>query len=118
MTEVATLPVDKRRLVTGHESMGYFAQRYGFTLVGAIIPSLSTQAEVTAGDMSKLKNQILANRVPAVFVELGTPAAVTEALAREAKVKAVPLTTHSMPADGSYFTFMRNIASTVVESLR
>jgi zinc/manganese transport system substrate-binding protein len=116
--EVATLPVEKRRLVTGHESMGYFAERYGFILVGAIIPSLSTQAEVTAGEMSKLKKQIQANKVPAIFVELGTPAAVTEALAREAKVKAVPITTHSMPADGSYFTFMRNLARTVVESLR
>ena len=41
-----SVPETKRKLVTGHESMGYFAQRYGFKLVGAIIPSITTQAEV------------------------------------------------------------------------
>ena len=43
--EVATIPQANRKLVTGHESMGYFAQRYGFKLVGAIIPSLSSEAK-------------------------------------------------------------------------
>jgi zinc/manganese transport system substrate-binding protein len=40
--QVAALPAANRKLVTGHESMGYFAQRYGFKLVGAIIPSLTS----------------------------------------------------------------------------
>ena len=38
---VAAIPVSERKLVTGHESMGYFAQRYDFKLVGVIVPSLS-----------------------------------------------------------------------------
>jgi zinc/manganese transport system substrate-binding protein len=53
--QVAALPAANRKLVTGHESMGYFAQRYGFKLVGAIIPSLTSQAEVSAADLAALK---------------------------------------------------------------
>jgi ABC-type Zn uptake system ZnuABC Zn-binding protein ZnuA len=98
--------------------MGYFAERYGFKLVGAIIPSLSTQAEVSAAQMSALTKLILENHVPSVFAELGTPSAVAEALAREARVKTVSLTTHSLPADGSYFTFMRDIARTITGGLQ
>lgn len=117
-SEVSRIPPEKRLLVTGHESMGYFAQRYGFKLVGAIIPSLSTQAEVSAAQMSALRKLILENHVAAVFTELGTPPAVAEALAREAHVKAISLTTHSLPADGSYFTFLRDIARTITEGLQ
>ena len=117
-SDVASIPADRRKLVTGHESMGYFAQRYGFKLVGAIIPSLSTQAEVSASQMSELKKLIQANGVKVVFTELGTPAAVADELAKEAGVKAVSLTTHSLPTGGTYFDFMTGIARTIVESLR
>jgi zinc/manganese transport system substrate-binding protein len=47
--QVATLPAADRKLVTGHESLGYYAQRYGFKLVGAIVPSLTSQAEADPG---------------------------------------------------------------------
>jgi zinc/manganese transport system substrate-binding protein len=115
---VGTIPADRRKLVTGHESMGYYARRYGFTLVGAIIPSLTTQAEVSASDMAALKRLISANGVGVVFTELGTPTAVAETLAREGGVKAVALSTHSLPQDGSYFTFERNLTTLIVGGLR
>ncbi len=117
-TLVDSLPQASRRLVTGHESLGYFAQRYGFTLVGAIIPSLSTQADVSASQMAALKKIIQRAPVKAVFTELGTPKSVVDTLAKELKVKSVELTTHSLPPDGSYFTFMRDVARLVSDSLR
>jgi zinc/manganese transport system substrate-binding protein len=116
-SSVAALPVEKRKLVTGHESMGYFAQRYGFKLVGAVVPSLSSEAESSAADVVALKKLIAQNRVKVLFTELGTPARVVQTLARETGVKCVPLTTHSMPADGSYFTFMRELAGTITKNL-
>jgi zinc/manganese transport system substrate-binding protein len=70
---VAEVPEANRKLVTGHESLGYFAQRYDFKLVGAIIPSLTSQAEVSAADLATLKQLIEANQVKAIFTELGTP---------------------------------------------
>jgi zinc/manganese transport system substrate-binding protein len=115
---VNTLPEADRKLVTGHESMGYFAQRYGFKLVGAIIPSLTSQAQVSAADMADLKALIEQNQVKAIFTELGTPSAVSEAIGNETGVKVVQLTTHSLPEDGSYFTYERNLANTIVNGLK
>jgi len=115
---VNVIPQNNRKLVTGHESMGYFAQRYNFKLVGAIIPSITTQAEVSASDLAELKKLIIDNQVKAIFTELGTPKAVSEAIGKETGVKVVELTTHNLPEDGSYFTFMRNLTHVIVDGLK
>jgi len=112
------LPQANRKLVTGHESMGYFAQRYGFKLTGAIIPSLTTQADVSAADLADLKKLIEDNQVKAIFTELGTPAAVAETIGKETGVKVIELTTHSLPVDGSYSTFEHNLANTIINGLK
>jgi zinc/manganese transport system substrate-binding protein len=116
--DVATLPPDSRRLVTGHESLGYFAARYGFKLVGALIPSLSDQANVSAADLATLKQDIIDNNVKAIFAELGTSPAVVSEIGTETGVKVVQLATHFLPADGSYFTFETNLAQTIVDALK
>jgi zinc/manganese transport system substrate-binding protein len=118
MGSVNTLPQANRKLVTGHESMGYFAQRYGFKLVGAIIPSITTQADVSASDMAQLKKLIADNQVKAVFTELGTPKSVADTIGTETGIKVIELATHNLPADGSYFTFMRNMANSIIGSLK
>ncbi len=115
--EVAKLPEARRKLVTGHESLGYFAQRYGFTLVGAIIPAITSQAEVSAADLASLKQLITTNQVSAIFTELGTPPQVAQAIGQETGVKVVELTTHSLPDDGSYVTFMRNLTRVITQGL-
>jgi zinc/manganese transport system substrate-binding protein len=117
-TRVEALPAVRRKLVTGHESMGYFAQRYGFRLVGAVIPSMTSDAEGSAAGLDSLKQLIRQNQVTVVFTEVGTPPRTVEALAREARVRAVPLATHTLPADGSYFTFERQLASTILGGLQ
>jgi len=117
-SSVAAIPADNRKLVTGHESMGYYAQRFGFKLVGAIIPSVSSQAEVSASDLAALKKLIEENQVKVVFTELGTPPAVAVAIGKETGVKVIELTTHSLPDDGSYFTFMHNLTNVIVDGLK
>jgi zinc/manganese transport system substrate-binding protein len=116
--KVAVIPQENRKLVTGHESMGYFAQRYGFRLVGAIIPSISTQAGVSAGDLAKLKTLIEENQVRAIFTELGTSPIVAKAIGDETGVKVIELTTHQVPGDGSYFTFLTDMAETIISGLK
>lgn len=115
---VGAIPRENRRLVTGHESMGYFARRYGFKLVGAIIPGLSTQAQVSAAELAALKKLIAENRVRAIFTEFGTSPAVARAIGDETGVKVVELATHTLPGDGSYFTFLRNIAGVITGALK
>ena len=115
---VNMLPDGNRKLVTGHESMVYFAQRYGFKLIGAILPSLTTQAEVSASQLADLKKLITDNHVKAIFTELGTPANVSESIGKETGVRVIEVTTHNLPEDGSYFTYMRNLANTIVAGLK
>jgi len=116
--EVESLPAERRVLVTGHESLGYFAQRYNFKLVGAIIPSLTSDAEASASDMSTLAAQIEASQVPAVFTELGTPANVAQTIGQETGAKVIELTTHALPEGGDYFAFERDLAQTIVDGLK
>jgi zinc/manganese transport system substrate-binding protein len=115
--EVSPIPAANRKLVTGHESLGYFAQRYQFTLIGAIVPGLTSQAEVSAKDLAALKQLIKEHQVRAIFTELGTPAAVAKAISQETGVRVVELTTHGLPSDGSYFTFMRTLAQVITDYL-
>jgi zinc/manganese transport system substrate-binding protein len=118
VTITSAVPAGSRKLVTGHESMGYFAQRYNFQLIGVIVPSLSTQADVSAADLAALKKVIQDNKVKAIFTELGTPANVAKQIGAEAGVKVVSLSTHILPADGSYFTFMLNVANIIIGALK
>jgi zinc/manganese transport system substrate-binding protein len=115
---VASIPQENCKLVTGHESMGYFGQRYGFKLVGVIIPSLSTQAEVSAADLAALKKAIEDNQVKAIFTELGTSMSVAKTIGNETGAQVVELSTHILPADGSYFTFLNNVANTITSALK
>lgn len=110
---VASIPPAGRKLVTGHESMGYFADRYGFELVGAIIPSLSSQAQASAAALAELRDQVRATGVPVIFTEIGTPEGVAQAIADETGARVVDVATHTLPDDGSYATFIREAAEAV-----
>lgn len=114
---LSAIPSENRKIVTGHESTGYFAQRYGFELIGVIIPGLSSQASVSAADLSDLKKSILDNRIKTIFTEQGTSPAVARAIGDETGVKVVELNTHILPADGSYFTFLEDMADSIANAL-
>jgi zinc/manganese transport system substrate-binding protein len=114
---VSGVPENNRKLVTGHESLGYFARLYGFKLIGAIIPNLSSQAGVSAADLAELKQLITDNQVKVVFTELGTPAAVASAISQETGARLVELNVHTLPADGSYSSFIQDLANTITQAL-
>ena len=79
---LAVVPTASRTLVTGHESLGYFAQRYDLRLIGAIVPSLTTAAEPSAADLAALATKIRDAKVGAIFTELGTSPKVAEAIGK------------------------------------
>ena len=70
--QVKAIPPERRLLVTNHESFGYFADRYGFTIVGAVIPSVSSGASPSAQQMAQLVEHIKATGAPAIFLETGS----------------------------------------------
>jgi len=105
-------------LVSGHDEMGYFADHYGCTVIGAIIPSFSTTSEATAKQIADLKVLATSNNVKAVFTGLGTPAEVSEQLASELGIAAVSLSTHYLNGATNYREFMLNLANQIAEALR
>ena len=114
---VESIPVESRILVTGHESLGYFAHQYEFEVVGAVIPSLSSESEASAGELAELKAVIEAEGVTVIFTELGTSPDVVAALADDAGVDVVELSTHFLPEDGTYASFVLDLASTISGAL-
>lgn len=105
-------------MVSGHDEMGYFADRYECTVIGAIIPSFSTTSEATAKQIADLKVLATSNNVKAVFTGLGTPAEVSEQLASELGIAAVSLSTHYLNGAANYREFMLNLANQIAEALR
>jgi zinc/manganese transport system substrate-binding protein len=85
----AKLPPEGRLLVTNHESLGYFAARYGFTVVGAVIPSLSSEASPSAQELAKLVDQIRQTHAPAIFLEKGANPKLAQQVSAETGIKVV-----------------------------
>jgi ABC-type Zn uptake system ZnuABC Zn-binding protein ZnuA len=77
------VPVARRKLVTSHDAFGYFARRYGVTVVGAVIPSQTTEAQPSAGELQRLAAQVRREHVSAVFPESSLNPKLSRALARE-----------------------------------
>jgi len=85
---IGSVPPAQRKLVTDHDAFGYFADRYGIEVVGAVIPSQTTQAQASAKDLSELAQTIEAEKVKAIFPESSLSAKVADAIARQTGASA------------------------------
>lgn len=116
---VAVVPPARRLLVTNHESLGWFAERYGFTIVGTILPSTNTEAGPSAEGLAQLARAIKATGAPAVFLETGNSPDLAEQLARETGIRVVTdLYTHSLgPGVPTYIDMMKWNVDRILEAL-
>jgi zinc/manganese transport system substrate-binding protein len=80
---IDSVPAPQRKLVTDHDAFGYFANRYGIEVLGAVIPSQTTQAQASAQDLSELAKTVEAENVKAIFPESSLSPKVAEAVARQ-----------------------------------
>jgi zinc/manganese transport system substrate-binding protein len=89
--QMAQIPADKRKLVTNHDAVGYFARAYGFQIIGAVIPSATTEAaDPSAKQTVALINIVKANGVHAIFSENMANPKLAQTLAQEAGVQVGP----------------------------
>jgi ABC-type Zn uptake system ZnuABC Zn-binding protein ZnuA len=120
--QVNTVPAERRLLVTNHEAMGYFAERYGFEIVGAVIPSMSTDAGTSAKEMSALIEQIKATGAPAIFLGEVENADLANQIAAETGVKVVDSLYLETLTDGApaatYIDMMKHNVTRIVEGLK
>jgi ABC-type Zn uptake system ZnuABC Zn-binding protein ZnuA len=81
---IGRVPDAKRKLVTTHDALAYFARRYDVEVIGAVIPSLSTQAQPSARDVNELVDLIRAEGVEAIFPEAAVSQKLESAISRDA----------------------------------
>jgi len=109
--------VDNCQLVTGHNELGYFADRYGCTVIAAILSSASTDAEESAGNMEFVIDVIRTHGARVVFTSLGTNPSVAAQVADEANADLVEINTHFLGSSESYVEFIRALGTTIATSL-
>lgn len=119
---IERVPPGKRKIVTTHDALGYFADRYGVKVIGAVIPSLSTQAQASAKDVNKLVNQIRSEGVEAIFPEAAITQKLEQAISREAGARVGGrLYADTLGPQGSgaatYLEAMRHNAGALVDGM-
>ncbi len=122
MAIVATLPVDQRILVTNHDSLGYFADRYDFEVLGSVIPSSSSLAATSPAELDALAADIEATGVSAIFADTQNSSDDADALAdRIGDVEVVSMLTDTLDEpgtdQGTYVGWLRQNVETIVEAL-
>ena len=117
----AAIPPENRKLVTDHDELGYFADEYGFAVVGTLIPGASSLAEPSAAQLAGLLDAVAAQRVPAVFVSSIVNPSLVETFAADAGIQVVTLYAHSLTDSGgpapSYLELMRYNAEAIAAAL-
>jgi zinc/manganese transport system substrate-binding protein len=110
---IAKVPAQQRRLVTTHDALAYYARRYDIEVVGAVIPSLSTRGQPSAGETAELVRTIRDQDVKAIFAESSVNAKVERAIARETgAVVGRPLWADTLgPPGSSGGTYIDSIAA-------
>ena len=119
---VAGVPPAERVLVTNHDSLAYFADRYGFEVLGTVIPATSSLAETNPADLEELAQLVAEAGVPAIFAEEQRSAEDAEALAeRIGGVEVVTLTTDALGEPGTptdtYAGLVRSNAAAIAGAL-
>jgi ABC-type Zn uptake system ZnuABC Zn-binding protein ZnuA len=107
------LPPAQRKLVTTHDALGYYADRYGLEVVGAVIPSLSTQAQASAGEVTELVDTIKREQVKAIFAESSVNPKLERVVADQAGAEiGTALWADTLGPDGSDGdTYLKSIAA-------
>jgi zinc/manganese transport system substrate-binding protein len=99
---MARIPERRRRLVTDHDALGYYADRYGIAVIGTVIPALSSQAQASGGEVARLVRTIRSAGVSAIFPESSVNPKLTRAIARDARAAVGdPLYADSLGPRGS-----------------
>jgi ABC-type Zn uptake system ZnuABC Zn-binding protein ZnuA len=120
--QVNTIPAEGRLLVTNHEAMGYFAERYGFEIVAVILPGSSTDASASAQDLASVIEAVKASGAPAIFLDEVENPAFAEQIASETGVKVVDTLHFETLTDGeptpTYIDMIKYNVTQIVEGLK
>lgn len=116
------IPRERRILVTDHDEFGYLADRYGLTIVGALLPNVSTLAESSARSLANLQRRMRETGAHVIVVGHSANPTLADRLARDTGARVIRLHTHSVGPAGSptatYLEFMRHNVLLLTEALK
>jgi len=111
-----------RTIVTNHDSLGYFADRYDLTVIGTVLPSTDTSTEANAADLAALADLITSSEVTTIFTDSESSDTDSQALAERLDINVVPLLTSSLTSGSesgrSYIELMRTNANAIHSALQ
>ncbi|MGC0386603.1 zinc ABC transporter substrate-binding protein AztC [Streptomyces sp. SAI-129] len=119
----AAVPEDRRALVTNHHVFGYLADRFGFRVIGAVVPSGTTLASPSSSDLRSLTRAMEKAQVRTVFADSSQPTRLAEVLRQEmgGDVDVVSLYSESLTEKGkgagTYLEMMRANTSAMADGL-
>ena len=120
--QVEQIPAERRLLVTNHEALGYFAERYGFIVVGTVVESFSSGASPSAQQMAGLIDQIKTSGAPAIFLDAADSLALAQQIAEETGARVVTdLHLESLtdgPPAATYLDMMKHNVAQIVSTLK
>ncbi len=120
--QVNTIPAERRLLVTNHEALGYFAERYGFEIVDSILPSFSSEANASAQEIAAAVDAVKSSGAPVIFLDEVENADLANQIAAETGAKIVDdLYLESLtdgPPAGTYLDMMKHNVLQIVEALK
>ena len=121
-SQVEAIPAERRLLVTNHEALGYFSERYGFTVVDTILPSFSSDASASAQEIASAIEAIKTSGAPAIFLGEVENDSLAEQIAAETGVTVVKdlhleSLTEGEPA-GTYIDMMKYNVMQIVDALK
>jgi manganese/iron transport system substrate-binding protein len=120
--QVGQLPQPNRLLATDHQDFGYFANRYGFKQIGAIIPSFSTLSEPSAQELAALEDAIRALGARAIFVDKSVNPSLAQRVADDTHTQLIMVYSGSLSEAGgpaaTYLDFMRYNVRAIVNALK
>lgn len=122
LEQVNAIPRERRLLVTNHEALGYFAERYGFNVVDTILPSFSSEAGASAQEIAAVVKAIQSSGAPAIFLSEVENEKLANQIADETGVKVVDdlyfeTLTNGAPA-ATYIDMMKHNVSRIVDALK
>lgn len=119
-SEVAELSDRQKKLVTDHKVFGYFADKYAFQQVGAVIPSFSSLSEPSARDIAQLENEIVAKNIKTIFVGKQANQTISTRISSDLDLEVVELLTGSLEEEGeasTYIGYMKYNVGKIVKAL-
>ena len=116
---IQTIPVDNRKIVTTHESLGYLENRYGLEVLVTVIPNITTEDGVTPKQLVEVIEEIKEHEIKVIFLETESPTKSAEIVAKETNARLVSgLWVETFKVNQSYIDFLKTNVDLIVENLK